>query len=64
MDKKTKIILSIVTLLVAAVVGFLIYTLREKMLESQQMLELAEMDKREMENEYEQFAMQYNEMMT
>jgi hypothetical protein len=34
------------------------------MLESQQMLELAEMDKREMENEYEQFAMQYNEMMT
>ena len=26
------------------------------------MLELAEMDKREMENEYEQFAMQYNEM--
>lgn len=28
------------------------------------MLELAEMDKREMENEYEQFAMQYNEMMT
>ncbi len=64
MDKKTKIILSIVTLLVAAVVGFLIYTLREKMLESQQMLELAEMDKREMENEYEQFALQYNEMMT
>lgn len=64
MDKKTKIILSIVTLLVAAVVGFLIYTLREKMLESQQMLELAEMDKREIENEYEQFAMQYNEMMT
>ena len=64
MDKKTKIILSIVTLLVAAVVGFLIYTLREKMLESQQMLELAEMDKREMENEYEQSAMQYNEMMT
>ena len=64
MDKKTKIILSIVTLLVAAVVGFLIYTLREKMLESQQMLELAEMDKREMENEYEQFARQYNEMMT
>ena len=34
------------------------------MLESKQMLELAEMDKREMENEYEQFAMQYNEMMT
>jgi len=64
MNKKQKIILSFIALLVAVVVGFLIYTLREKMLESQQMLELAEMDKREMENEYEQFAMQYNEMMT
>ena len=64
MNKKQKIILSFIALLVAVVVGFLIYTLREKMLESQQMLELAEMDKRVMENEYEQFAMQYNEMMT
>ena len=64
MEKKTKIALGVSALLVAVVVGFLIYTLREQMLESRQMLELAEMDKREMENEYEQFAMQYNEMMT
>ena len=64
MDKKTKIILSIVAILAALVIGFLLYTMREQMLESKQMLELAEMDKLEMENEYEQFAMQYNEMKT
>ena len=64
MDKKTKITLGVVAAVVALVIGFLLYTMREQMLESKQMLELAEMDKREMENEYEQFAMQYNEMMT
>lgn len=64
MDKKMKTMLSVVAAVVALVIGFLLYTMREQMLESQQMLELAEMDKREMENEYEQFAMQYNEMMT
>jgi hypothetical protein len=38
--------------------------MRQQTIESKQMLELAEMDKLEMENEYEQFAMQYNEMKT
>ena len=64
MDKKVKIILGVAVAVVALVIGFLLYTMRKQMLESQQMLELAEMDKREMENEYEQFAMQYNEMKT
>ena len=64
MNKKTKIILSIVAVIVACVIGFLLYTMREQMLDSKQMLELAEMDKLEMENEYEQFAMQYNKMKT
>ncbi|MBQ9170822.1 MAG: hypothetical protein IJ148_08415 [Bacteroidaceae bacterium] len=64
MDKKTKIVLGIVAAVVALVIGFLIYTMRNQMLESKQMLELAEMDKLEMVNEYEQFAMQYNEMKT
>ena len=64
MDKKIKILLIVTIAVVALVIGFLLYTMRQQMLESQQMLELAEMDKREMENEYEQFAMQYNEMMT
>lgn len=64
MDKTTKIILGVVAALVAAVIGFLLYTMHQQKLESKQMLELAEMDKLEMENEYEQFAMQYNEMKT
>ncbi len=64
MDKKTKIILGVVAAVVALGVGFLLYMMRQQMLESKQMLELAEMDKMEMENEYEQFAMQYNEMKT
>ena len=64
MDKKTKITLGVAAAVVVLVIGFLLYNMHEQMLESKQMLELAEMDKREMENEYEQFAMQYNEMMT
>ena len=64
MDKKFKIILGVTAAIVALVIGFLIYTMRQQQHETEQMLELAEMDKREMENEYEQFAMQYNEMKT
>lgn len=64
MDKKMKITLGIAAAVITLAIGFLLYFMREQMLESKQMLELAEMDKREMENEYEQFAMQYNEMMT
>lgn len=62
MDKKFIRILSIVAAAVVAIIVFLVYTMYEQKVESQKMLELAEMDKREMENEYEQFAMQYNEM--
>ena len=64
MDKKQKILLAVVAVIAAVVIGFLLYMMREQKLENQQMLELAEMDKRELENEYAQFAMQYNEMMT
>ena len=51
MDKKTKFILGAVVAVVVLVIGFLLYSMREQMLESKQMLELVEMDKREMENE-------------
>ena len=64
MDKKLKVLLAVVAVIAAVVIGFLLYMMREQKLENQQMLELAEMDKLEMENEYAQFAMQYNEMMT
>jgi cell division protein FtsB len=62
MDKKAKVILGVASAVVVLVIGFLLYTMHEQMVESKQMQELAEMDKLEMENEYEQFAMQYNEM--
>ena len=64
MEKNTKIILAVVAGVVAIVIGFLLYTMREQKLKSEQMIQLVEMDKLEMENEYEQFAMQYNEMKT
>ena len=62
MNKKLTATLVVAAIIVAGVIGFLIYTMQKQKAESAQMLELAEMDKREMENEYEQFAMQYNEM--
>lgn len=64
MNRTTKIIIGCGAVLAALVIGFLLYTMHGQMQESKQMLALAEMDKMEMENEYEQFAMQYNEMKT
>lgn len=65
MNKKSIIIIAavVVTALLAGM-GYLIYSLAKSNEENRQMLELAEMDKREMENEYENFARQYNEMKT
>ena len=63
MNRNTVIGLVIAALIIlVGVIGFLLTRMHEQKIESQQMLELAEMNKREMENEYEQFAMQYNEM--
>ncbi len=65
MNKKTIIAMAITAMvLLGGIIGFLFYHLYQQKKTSDQMLELAEMDKREMENEYEQFAMQYNEMKT
>ena len=63
MSKKQTIMLSVaVAAVLVAIIGFLAFRMQRQNIKNQQMLELAEMDKREMENEYEQFAMQYNEM--
>ena len=64
MNKRRNIIIGVTTTVVAlcAVIAFMALRMREQKKASDQMLELAEMDKLEMENEYEQFAMQYNEM--
>ncbi len=65
MNKKTIIsIAATVIILLLVGMGYLIYSLNRSNEENKQMLELAEMDKLEMENEYENFARQYNEMKT
>ena len=64
MNKKTAIIAASVAGII--LVGLLIYmtiSMKARQEENEQMIEVLKMDKAEMENEYEQFAMQYNEMM-
>lgn len=64
MKKKILIpIILIIALLLGAIVWLFIDRDKQQQ-EKQQMVELAEMDKKEMENQYEQFAMQYSEMKT
>ncbi len=64
MNKKTLYALLAVVAVLIAGMGYLIFSLSKSNEENKQMLELVEMDKREMENEYENFARQYNEMKT
>ena len=64
MNKKTLYALLAVVAVLICGMAYLIYSLNKSNEENKQMLELAEMDKREMENEYEHFAQQYNEMKT
>lgn len=64
MKKKILIPLLLLLLLLAAGVGYLYYNLDQQKKVNQDMQELAELDKKEMQNEYEQFAQQYSEMKT
>lgn len=64
MNKKTLYALLAVVVVLLAGMAYLIFSLNKSNEENKQMLELVEMDKREMENEYERFAAQYNEMKT
>ena len=64
MNKKTLYALVAVVVVLLAGMAYLIFSLSKSNEENKQMLELVEMDKREMENEYERFAAQYNEMKT
>lgn len=64
MKKKILIpVLVVVVVLVAAIV-WLVRDNYQQRQDYQAMQELAELDKQEMENEYESFALQYSEMMT
>ena len=63
MSKKQTIMLSVaVAAVLVAVIVFLGFRMHKQNEKNKQMLELADLDKKEMQNEYEQFAMQYNEM--
>ena len=57
-------VLAVVAVLLAAGAGYLWYNLEEQKKENEGMMELAELDKRDMEKEYQQFADQYSEMKT
>ncbi len=64
MNKKILIPLILVILLLAGGAAWLYYNLDQQKKANEEMAELAAMDKKEMENEYQQFAAQYSEMKT
>ena len=64
MNKKIVLPLLAVIVLLVAGVAYLAFNLSKQQKANQEMQELANLDKKEMENEYEQFARQYSEMKT
>ena len=64
MNKNLTYVLVAVIVLLMAGAGYLFFSLNKQKQANQEMQELAELDKKEMENEYEQFARQYSEMKT
>ena len=64
MNKKILVPLLLVILALVAGVAYLYTSLAKEKQTNQDMQELAALDKLEMENEYERFAMQYSEMKT
>lgn len=64
MKKNVFIPLVVVIVLLLCGVGYLAFSLSEQRTANEEMQELAALDKKEMENEYEQFALQYSEMKT
>ncbi len=64
MNKKIVIPLVVVIVLLIAGVAYLYNSLNQQQQANKDMQELADLDKKEMQNEYEQFAQQYSEMKT
>ena len=64
MSKKVLIPLIVVILALIGGLAYLFMDLEEQKQVNRDMQELAELDKQEMENEYERFALQYSEMKT
>lgn len=63
-NKKVVIISAIIGLLLIGGIVYLTISLQQQKQANKDMQELAELDKKEMENEYQQFADQYSEMKT
>ena len=64
MNKKILILLIVLGVLLIGGRAFLAFRLEKQQQENKEMQELAALDKKEMENEYQQFANQYSEMKT
>ncbi|MDD2602771.1 MAG: hypothetical protein WCS15_01455 [Prevotella sp.] len=64
MNKKILIPLILVILLLLGGLAWLYYNLDRQKQDNKAMVELADLDKKEMENQYQQFADQYSEMKT
>ena len=64
MNKKILIPVVVLGLLLIAGIAYLAVSLNKQKEENAAIKELAELDKKEMENEYQQFANQYSEMKT
>lgn len=64
MKKNVFIPLVVIFVLLLCGIGYLAFSLNEQKAANEEMQELAALDKKEMENEYEQFALQYSEMKT
>ena len=64
MNKKIILPLILVILLLAGGIAWLYVSLDKQKQANEEMVQLAKMDKKEMENEYQQFANQYSEMKT
>lgn len=64
MNKKILIPLILIILLLVGGIAWLYISLDKQKQEKEEMIQLAELDKKEMENEYQKFAQQYSEMKT
>ena len=64
MKKNVFIPLIVIFALLLCGIGYLAFSLSEQKAANEEMQELAALDKKEMVNEYEQFALQYSEMKT
>ena len=64
MNKKILISLIVLVVILCGGIAWLFFSLQEQKQANQEMQELVELDKQEMENEYARFALQYSEMKT